>query len=462
MMLRKRSLLILVPALAASVVFTAFTGFARAEETKSDTFRHLNLWTSVLERIRENYVEEVDEEELIEAAIRGMLSSLDPHSGYMGPESYRENQLQTRGEYGGVGMEVIIDRGVLKVVAPMDGTPASRAGMMSGDYITHVDEEAIVGMTVMEAVDLLRGPVDSNVTITVVRDGVDKPFKVDLTREIIKITAVRHSIERGNIGYVRLTTFNNEKLSRDLRKTMRSIRDEVGDDLGGIILDLRDNPGGLLDQAIEVTDLFLERGEIVSMRGRNKENYERWNASPGDEARGLPIIILVNAGTASASEIVTGALQDHRRATVVGVTTFGKGVVQSLIPLGPDSALRLTTARYYTPSGASIQAVGIAPDIQVSQLSLTVEQAARKPRRESDLKGHIVNENGDDADNVDASDDGVDDASDGTTEDETQTETTEKPPELLDGDGPEDYQLDYALNLLEGIIRTARQRQAIN
>lgn len=413
------------------------------EEPDAETFRLFDLFSEVFERVRSDYVEEVDDKELIEAAIRGMLSSLDPHSGYMGPEDFRENQIQTRGEYGGVGMEVTMQDGVLRVIAPMDGTPASRAGMQSGDYITHADGETIVGMTLSEGVSLLRGPVDTEVVITVVREGEDAPFEVTLLRQIITISAVRHRVERGTIGYLRLNTFNNAKLSRDLRRAMRDIQKELGDDLRGYVLDMRNNPGGLLDQAIEVTDIFLDRGEIVSNRGRHPRDNERWNASRGDMADGLPIVILVNAGTASASEIVTGALQDHRRATVLGVTTFGKGLVQSVIPLGPEQALRLTTARYYTPSGRSIQAVGIVPDIVIEQPRTGDEDRRRAPRRESDLRGHLENENG----NADAA--------------EEQEEALSRPVLVMDeSDEPVDYQLKYALDLLEGVIRVSQQAAA--
>lgn len=418
--------------------FVLVAPVSAAEEPDAETFRLFNLFSDVFERVRSDYVEEVDDKELIEAAVRGMLASLDPHSGYMGPEDFRENQVQTRGEYGGVGMEVTMENGVLRVIAPMDGTPASRAGMQSGDYITHADGETIVGMSLSEGVGLLRGPVDTAVVITVVRKGEDTPFEVTLVRQIITISAVRHRVERGNIGYLRLTTFNNEKLSRDLRRAMREVQKELGDDLRGYVLDLRNNPGGLLDQAIDVTDIFLDRGEIVSTRGRQPRDNERWNASRGDLAGGLPIVVLVNAGSASASEIVTGALQDHRRATILGVKTFGKGLVQSVIPLGPEMALRLTTARYYTPSGRSIQALGIEPDIIVEQPQNGERVRAFTPRRESDLRGHLENEDGSGA--------------------EDEEEALDRPvPELAEGEEPLDYQLNYALDLLQNVIRVSQQ-----
>ncbi len=416
-------------------------------EKDPEIFKTLDMFADVFERVRTDYVEEVDEKELIEAAVRGMLASLDPHSGYMGPEDFRENRVQTRGEYGGVGMEVTMENGVLRVIAPMDGTPAARAGMQSGDYITHADGETIVGMSLTDGVNLLRGPVDTMVVITVVREGEEKPFEVELVREVITISAVRHEIERGSIGYLRLTTFNNEKLSRDLRRAMREIQKELGDDLQGYVLDLRNNPGGLLDQAIEVTDIFLDRGEIVSTRGRKPRDNERWDASRGDLAGGLPIVVLVNAGSASASEIVTGALQDHRRATILGVTTFGKGLVQSLIPLGPEQALRLTTARYYTPSGRSIQALGIEPDIIVEQPRRGGQDSNFRPRRESDLRGHLENEDGN-------GDDAVEE------EEALSRPALETAEDGEEGDERVDYQLKYALDLLQGVIRVSQQTAA--
>ena len=419
--------------------FIVMVPVSSAEEQNTDIFRQLLLFSEVFERVRTDYVEEVDDKELIEAAVRGMLASLDPHSGYMGPEDFRENRVQTRGEYGGVGMEVTLENGILRVIAPMDGTPAARAGMQAGDYSTHADGETIVGMTLSEGVSLLRGPVDSAVTITVVRKGKDKPFDVILVREIIIISAVRHEIERGSIGYLRLTTFNNEKLSRDLRRAMREIQKDLGDNLQGYVLDLR--------KAIEVTEICLDRGEIVSTRGRKPRDNERWDASRGDLAAGLPIVILVNAGTASASEIVTGALQDHRRATVLGVTTFGKGLVQSVIPMGPEMALRLTTARYYTPSGRSIQALGIEPDIFVERPLNGDEDNRFRARRESDLRGHLENEagNGDDV---------------GEKEEALSRPALELAAKNEEDGERVDYQLKYALDLLQGAIGVSQKLAA--
>lgn len=425
--------------LAALIAFFALAGPAQAQEREMDTFRQLDLLMKIFETVRGQYVEETDDGKLIEGAIRGMLIELDPHSGYIGPDDFREMQIQTRGEYGGVGLEVIMDDGALLIISPMDDTPGSRAGLLSGDYITHVDGEQIFGMDQNTAVNHLRGPVDTDVVLTVVRKDVDAPFDVTLTREIITLSAVSHRIERDSIGYIRLTTFNNERLSRDLRGAIRDVREELGDNLRGLVLDLRNNPGGLLNQAIEVSDMFLDKGEIVSTRGRREVDNARWNATRGDIVEGLPIVVLANAGSASASEIVIGALQDHRRATVIGDKSFGKGVVQSVIPLGPERALRLTTARYYTPAGRAIQARGIEPDIEVLQVAANGESAGN-PRRESDLRNHI------------AAEDDEDEAAESVDEEETLS----RPAPTVAGDSERtDYQLQYALDLLEGVVRIA-------
>ncbi len=407
-------------------------------QTEEDTYRQLTLMMEVFERIRAQYVEEVDDRQLIEDAIRGMLAGLDPHSGYMGPEAFRENEVQMQGEYGGVGMEVYMSEGVLNVVSPMDDTPAMKAGMKPGDKIVRIDGQSLADFDVNAAVDLLRGPAGTDVEILVVREGVDRPFEVTLTRAVVQIKAVRSRVERDAIGYLRLTTFNNKKLASDLRKAILDIRSELGPKLQGYVLDLRNNPGGLLDQAIEVSDIFLERGEISSMRGRGKSDNARWSATRGDLTKGLPIIVLVNAGSASASEIVTGALQDHKRAIVLGMKTFGKGVVQSIIPLGPEEAMRLTTARYYTPSGSSIQARGIEPDIMIEPY--VPDGAVYRPRREADLSGHIENED---------TDISADDA-----------HTVNRPRADYPEDAEiKDYQLDYALDLLLG-AREIEQKEA--
>lgn len=441
----------------ASITF-APNAFAMDKPSDNNTYKQLDLLMNVFERVRAQYVEDVDDEKLLEGAIRGMLASLDPHSGYMGPDSFKENQIRTKGEYAGIGLEVIPDKGVLRVVAPMDNTPGERAGILSGDYITQVNGKTIFGVD--DPVDLLRGAVDTEVTLTIVRTGEDEPFDVKLVRQIIIISAVRHRVEAENIGYIRMTTFNNEKLSRDVRRAMDSIRTELGDKLEGLIIDLRNNPGGLLDQAVETTDLFLDRGEIVSMRGRMPSDNARWSATVGDIADGLPIVLLVNAGSASASEIFVGALQDHRRATVVGEKTFGKGVVQSLIPLAQDRALRLTTARYYTPSGASIQAVGIQPDIKVVQPR---SRNAYRVRREADLDGHITNENtANDNDEVAPGEKNpktdetkTDDAKDGAKEDDDKKDPAK-------AEAPVDVQLDYALTILGKVIDAKNSTSIVN
>lgn len=435
------------------IIMTALMGFmfvvppmtppAHATLSENDTFRQLDLLIEIFERVRAQYVEEVDDKELLEAAIRGMLSELDPHSSYMGPESFRENQQQQRGEYGGIGIEIIPDRGILRVISPFDDTPASRAGIMPGDYITHVDEIALNTMTSNEAVDKLRGPAGAPVDIIIFREGLDEPLNITLVREIITVSAVRHTIERDNIGYIRLTTFNNENLADDLKQTIADLQTQLGDNLKGYVLDLRNNPGGLLNQAVEVSDAFLPRGgEITSMRGRSQSDNLRWSAKTSDLTKGLPIVVLANAGSASASEIVIGALQDHKRATIVGERTFGKGVVQTLIPLGGERALRLTTARYYTPSGTSIQATGIEPDIIVEQ-----PRGGRQPRREADLNGHITNEDGHEETVANETDSGL--------------ETSETEDEQEEIDTSIDYQLVYALDLLEGVVHVSDGQNAI-
>ena len=420
---------------------------AHATLSENDTFRQLDLLIEIFERVRAQYVEEVDDKELLEAAIRGMLSELDPHSSYMGPESFRENQQQQRGEYGGIGIEIIPEHGILKVISPFDGTPASRAGILPGDFITHVDEVALTSISSNEAVDKLRGPAGAPVDIIIFREGLEEPLNITLVREIITVSAVRHNIERENIGYIRLTTFNNENLADDLKEAISEIQGQLGDGIKGYVLDLRNNPGGLLNQAVEVSDVFLPRGgEITSMRGRSQSDNLKWSAKTSDLTNGLPIVVLANAGSASASEIVIGALQDHRRATIIGERTFGKGVVQTLIPLGGERALRLTTARYYTPSGTSIQATGIEPDILVEQPR--AGNRNRQPRREADLSGHITNETEDEiaANEVEADDD-VDVASDETVEDEIDTSV--------------DYQLLYALDLLEGVVHVSDNQDVV-
>ena len=375
-------------AAAALGLLVALPTLAHAQTANSsETYRQLNLFGDVFERVRAKYVDEIDDKQLIESAINGMLTSLDPHSGYLNADSFRDMQVQTRGQFGGLGIEVTMECGLVKVVSPIDGTPAHEAGLQPGDLISHIDGDAILGLTLNEAVDKMRGPVDSDITITVRREAKE-PFDVTLKRAIIKIRSVR-ARAIGNVGYVRITTFNEQSTS-GLQSSMSDLKAEIGDDLVGFVLDLRNNPGGLLNQAISISDAFLERGEIVSTRGRDDADSTRANAKPGDLAEGKPIVVLINGGSASASEIVAGALQDHRRAIIVGTQSFGKGSVQTIMPLPGHGAMRLTTARYYTPSGTSIQAKGISPDIDVPLAR--VEQLEQGPaRRESDLRGALEN-----------------------------------------------------------------------
>ncbi|MEY4983856.1 MAG: hypothetical protein RIR62_2122, partial [Pseudomonadota bacterium] len=370
---------------------------AQEAERTENVYQQLDLFGDIFERIRAQYVEEVDSQKLIEAAINGMLTSLDPHSSYMPPEDFDDMQVQTRGEFGGLGIEVTQEEGFVKVVSPMDGTPADKAGIKAGDFITHVNGESVMGLTLDDAVDLMRGPVGSEIIITVAREGVDEPFDVSIIRDTIKVTAVK-SRTVGNTVVLRITTFNDQTtpgLTEELKKRV----DELGglSNVDGFVIDLRNNPGGLLTEAISVSDAFLEKGEIVSTRGRDPADGERFNATPGDMAGGKPMVVLINGGSASASEIVSGALQDHRRAIVVGTKSFGKGSVQTVVPLRGDGAMRLTTARYYTPSGRSIQALGVMPDIVVNQPIVPPEDpaaaeetsAARQPTLEADLRGII-------------------------------------------------------------------------
>lgn len=363
----KKTILPLAAAFVFGAVLASVPWHLSGEANENtDIYRQLNLFGNVFERVRRSYVEEVEDASLIEDAVNGMLQSLDPHSAYLTPDDFLDMQEQTRGTFGGLGIEVTMDRGVVKVITPIDDTPAQRAGLITGDYITHLDGVPIQGMTLSEAVDVMRGPVDTSIVLTVVREGVDLPFEVPIIRDIITIRSVRMERE-GDIGYVRLTTFRTD-VSEKIREAIVELREEIGEEsLIGYVLDLRNNPGGLLDEAIAVSDIFLEKGEIVSTRGRNNTNIERHNATTGDFVNGKPVVVLINGGSASASEIVAAALQDHRRASVLGTRSFGKGSVQTLIPLGDEGALRLTTALYYTPSGGTIQAHGVEPDIEIEQ-----------------------------------------------------------------------------------------------
>jgi carboxyl-terminal processing protease len=380
-----------VASAALAFAFASATGVS-GQETTSETYRMLDRFGEAFEQVRANYVEEVSDEELIEAAINGMLASLDPHSSFLDLNNFSEMQVDTRGEFGGLGIEVTMENGFVRVVTPIDGTPAAEAGIQAGDYITDINGTPVQGMNLNDAVEMMRGPVDTEITLTIARPDVD-PFEVTLKRAVITIESVRSNVER-NVGYIRITRFT-EQTQPGLERALEEIKAEAGDDLEGLVLDLRNNPGGLLEQAISVADTFLEQGEIVSTRGRYAEDTTRFNAREGDLAGGLPLIVLINGGSASASEIVAGALQDHRRAIVVGTASFGKGSVQTIIELPGNVAMKLTTARYYTPSGRSIQAVGIEPDIEVEQATLqTVEEQGI---RESDLRGALdVGTNGED------------------------------------------------------------------
>ena len=360
-----------------------------AVAASAETYRQLSLFGDVFEKVRTDYVEKPDEAKLIEAAVNGMLTSLDPHSSYMDAKSFRDMQTTTRGEFGGLGIEVTMEDGLIKVVSPIDDTPASKAGILSNDVITQIDDDQVQGLSLNQAVDKMRGPVNSPVRLKISRKEAKDPIEVTLNRDVIKIRPVRSKVEGGDIGYVRLTQFNEQTFD-GLKTAVDKLQGEIGNDkLKGFVLDLRNNPGGLLDQAVMVSDAFLDRGEIVSTRGRNPDETQRFSAKAGDIAKGKPIVVLVNGGAASASEIVAGALQDHKRATILGTRSFGKGSVQSIIPLGGQGALRLTTARYYTPSGRSIQAKGIEPDQEVMQEVPDDLKGKDETKGEAGLKGHL-------------------------------------------------------------------------
>jgi carboxyl-terminal processing protease len=416
------------------------------KQSAQDTYKQLNLFGDVFERVREQYVEEKTDEELIELAIQGMLSSLDPHSSYLDSDDFQDMQVQTKGEFGGLGIEVTMDSGFVKVVSPIDDTPAYKAGVKAGDFITHLDGDAVLGLTLSEAVDKMRGKVGKPITITVVREGADEALDIEIVRDIIKIKSVRHRLEDNDIGYIRLTTFN-QNTTPGLLDAIKDIKKEAGENLKGYVLDLRNNPGGLLDQAISVSDAFLEKGEIVSTRGRNENDTQRDNATKGDLVDGKPIIVLVNSGSASASEIVAGALQDHRRAIVLGTQTFGKGSVQTIIPLPGHGAMRMTTARYYTPSGRSIQAEGIEPDIIVEEAKIE-QLGGRKRTREGDLRGALDNDS-----KVKGKAKMLLDQA--TEEAESEDENDEKDKKAANDnneDEPIDYQLERAIDLLRGVV----------
>src|SRR6187549_3286747 len=394
-MMRKTSVILLSAATGAAL--TLFVTQPRsvlmgssARAATSDTYRQLNLFGDVFERVRSDYVEKPDDSKLVESAISGMLTGLDPHSSYMDAKSFRDMQVQTRGEFGGLGIEVTMEEGLIKVVSPIDDTPASKAGIMANDIITNLDDEAVQGLTLNQAVEKMRGPVNTMIRLKIIRKGSDNPIDVTLVRDNIRVRSVRARVESDDIGYIRVTTFN-EQTTEGLKREIASLTTQIGaDKLKGFIIDMRNNPGGLLEEAVTVSDAFLERGEIVSTRGRNAEETQRRAAHAGDLTKGKPVMVLINGGSASASEIVAGALQDHKRATLVGTRSFGKGSVQTIIPLGAgNGALRLTTARYYTPSGKSIQAKGIVPDIEVLQDVPEELKARTDTKGESSLRGHL-------------------------------------------------------------------------
>jgi len=393
-MMRKTSLILLGAAAGTAMTLIAtqprivLLG-SSAKAAVADTYKQLNLFGDVFERVRADYVEKPEDGKLVESAINGMLAGLDPHSSYMDSKSFRDMQVQTRGEFGGLGIEVTMEDGLIKVVAPIDDTPAAKAGVMANDIITHLDDEAVQGLTLNQAVEKMRGPVNTPIKLKIVRKGSDKPIDLAITRDVIRVRAVRSNMQGDDVGYIRVTQFN-EQTTDNLKKALSDISSQAGDKLKGYIIDLRNNPGGLLDQAISVSDAFLDRGEIVSTRGRNAEETQRFSARAGDLTKGKPIVVLVNGGSASASEIVAGALQDHKRATVIGTRSFGKGSVQTIIPLGAgNGALRLTTARYFTPSGKSIQAKGITPDIEVLQDVPDELKSRTDTRGEASLRGHL-------------------------------------------------------------------------
>jgi carboxyl-terminal processing protease len=393
-MMRKISLVLL--GAVAGVVLTLLATQPRILElggsaiaAAGDTYRQLNLFGDVFERVRSDYVEKPEDGKLIESAINGMLTGLDPHSSYMDAKSFRDMQVQTRGEFGGLGIEVTMEDGLVKVVAPIDETPAARAGVQANDLITHLNDEPVQGLTLTQAVEKMRGAPNTKLKLKILRKPQTTPIEVTLTREIIRVRTVRSRTEGDDVAYIRLTQFN-EQSTENMKKAIAELSTKLGDKLKGYVIDLRNNPGGLLDQAISVSDAFLEKGEIVSTRGRNAEETQRFNARAGDLTKGKPVIILINGGSASASEIVAGALQDHKRATVIGSRSFGKASVQTIIPLGPgNGALRLTTARYYTPAGTSIQAKGISPDIEVLQEVPEDQKARADSKGESALRGHL-------------------------------------------------------------------------
>ena len=438
--------------LAGLLLTTQLAGpiLAQDASNNADVYEQLDLFGNVFEQVRGQYVEETDPKKLIEAAINGMLQSLDPHSSFLPADDYKDMQTQTRGSFGGLGIEVGQEDGLVKVISPMDDTPAAEAGVKAGDFITHVNGEPLMGLTLDQSVDMMRGEIGSEVTVTILREGEKEPFDLKMIRDTIKLTAVKGRTE-GHVVVLRVATFNDETMS-SLEADLKKAVDDLGgiDKVTGFVIDLRNNPGGLLDQAIYVSDAFLDKGEIVSTRGRTPEESERWNATPGDLAQGKPVVVLINRGSASASEIVTGALQDHRRAIVVGEKSFGKGSVQTVLPVTSDSAMRLTTARYYTPSGRSIQALGINPDIIVAQPRPKAEDAEEdKPRTESsfstseaELRGALNNDSYSD-------------------EEKRQLETEAAEVQATAKLREDDYQMAYAIDILKGLAAVDFRADAV-
>jgi carboxyl-terminal processing protease len=415
-----------------------------AKETKSSqdpAYKYLNLFEEVYNRVKQDYVESVTDEQLIESALNGMLTALDPHSAYLNKKAFEEMRIQTKGEFGGLGIEVTMENGLVKVVSPIDDTPAFHAGVKQGDFISHIDEEAVIGMSLQEAVDKMRGPSGQKVKLTLLREGANEPIDLTITREVIRIRSVKSSIE-GDIGYLRITSFS-ENTSNLLQDAVNKIQQELGDSLKGYVLDLRNNPGGLLDQAVAVSDVFLDKGEIVSTRGRRSDSISRVSAKPGDIISGKSIVILINGGSASASEIVAGALQDHKRAIVMGTKSFGKGSVQTIMPINNYGAIRITTARYYTPSGTSIQAEGIVPNIIVEQIKIDSSDSKENIRRfsEANLRKHLSNDNK--KPNIDDKEKVKDHSK---NEKSPEKENNKNQPIYL-----KDYQLSRAIDLLRGL-----------
>jgi carboxyl-terminal processing protease len=454
--------------LAAGALFGALatggiaqlSGEGGATAAATDVYQQLNLFGDVFERIRADYVEQPDDSKLVESAINGMLSSLDPHSSYLNAKDYQDMQVQTRGEFYGLGIEVTMENELIKVISPIDDTPADKAGILAGDLISHLDGEQVQGLTLREAVEKMRGPANTSITLTVLREGEEQPLKITVVRDMIRVQSVKHRAE-DDIGYIRIASFS-EQTMEGLEKAIEDLKEEIPEEgFKGYVLDLRGNPGGLLDQAVLVSDAFLERGEIVSTRGRHADEVQRFSARAGDITDGKPVIVLLNGGSASASEIVAGALQDHRRATLVGTRSFGKGSVQTIIPIGRNGAIRLTTARYYTPSGRSIQAKGIDPDIDVlPEVPEDLLDADSPLVSESELRGHLLGEGEEGPSAEEPMDEEATESSAATPVDGEEDQEEESPSGALSAYVPDDPKLDkqlnYALDLLRGIRVNAR------